>query len=226
MKKKIDGSQNLRLNDIKKNRICIVDYDFGNIASIKNALNYLKFDCDSLKNPKDLNKFSHLILPGVGSFEAGMSKLKQLGWDLEIKNFVTNGGYLFGICLGMQLLFKYGTDEKTSQTIKGLGFFEGKCKKFFENNKINKLPLPHVGFNKVKHKNTKIWNGIKNPSYFYFIHSYRVYFSESSYDCAKTIYGEEFISFIEKSKIFGAQFHPEKSHLTGLNLIQNFCNLQ
>ena len=210
----------------KKTRICIVDYGFGNIASIENALNYLKFDHNTLKTPVDLNSFSHLILPGVGSFEAGMSMLKKLGWELKIKDFVKNGGYLFGICLGMQLLFKYGTNEKTNQIIKGLGFFDGKCKKFFENKKTKKLPLPHVGFNEVEHKDTKIWNGIKNPSYFYFIHSYRVYSSESSCNCAKTTYGEEFVSFIEKSKIFGSQFHPEKSHLTGLSLIHNFCNLR
>ena len=211
---------------IKKTKICIVDYGFGNIPSIENALNYLKFDYSTLKTPDDLNNFSHLILPGVGSFEAGISKLRKLGWESKIKDFVKNGGYLFGICLGMQLLFKYGTNEKTNQIIEGLGFFEGKCKKFFQNNKIKKLPLPHVGFNEVDHKDTKIWNGIKNPSYFYFVHSHRVCSSEGSHNYAKTIYGEKFISFIEKSKIFGSQFHPEKSHLTGLNLIQNFCNLQ
>ena len=211
---------------IKKAKICIVDYGFGNIASIENALNYLKFDYSSLKTPDDLNNFSHLILPGVGSFEAGIGKLIKLGWESKIKDFIKNGGYLFGICLGMQLLFKYGTNEKTNQIIEGLGFFEGKCKKFFQSNKINKLPLPHVGFNEVDHKDTKIWNGIKNPSYFYFVHSYRIYYAKTTYNCAKTTYGEEFISFIEKSKIFGSQFHPEKSHSIGLNLIQNFCNLQ
>ena len=91
---------------IKKNiKVCIVDYGFGNIASIENALNYLKFDYNSLKNPSDLSNFSHLILPGVGSFEAGISKLKKLGWESKIKDFVKKGGYLFGICLGMLLLF-------------------------------------------------------------------------------------------------------------------------
>ena len=97
-------------------------YGFGNIASIENALNYLKFDYSTLKTPDDLNNFSHLILPGVGSFETGIGKLRKLGWELKIKDFVKNEGYLFGICLGMQLLFKYGTNEKTNQIIKGLGF--------------------------------------------------------------------------------------------------------
>ena len=210
----------------KKTKICIVDYGFGNIASIENALNYLKFDYSTLKIPGDLGNFSHLILPGVGSFEAGISKLKKLGWESKIKDFVKKGGYLFGICLGMQLLFKYGTNEKTNQVIEGLDFFDGECKKFFQKNENNKLPLPHVGFNQVNHGDTRIWNGIKNPSYFYFIHSYRVSYAENLINYAKTYYGEEFISFVEKSKVFGSQFHPEKSHLIGLNLLQNFCNLQ
>ena len=211
---------------IKKTKICIVDYGFGNIPSIENALNYLKFDYSSLKTPDDLNNFSHLILPGVGSFEAGIGKLRKLGWESKIKDFVKNGGYLFGICLGMQLLFKYGTNEKTNQTVEGLGFFEGKCEKFFT--KINKdgLPLPHVGFNAVKHKKTKIWNGINNPSYFYFIHSYRVGSINNSDTYSVTDYGGEFVSFVEKSNIFASQFHPEKSHLLGLKLIDNFCNLK
>ena len=210
----------------RKIKICIVDYGFGNIASIENALNYLKFDYSTLKISGDISNFSHLILPGVGSFEAGINKLKKLGWESKIKDFVKKGGYLFGICLGMQLLFKYGTNEKTDQVIEGLGFLDGKCKRFFNKNENNKLALPHVGFNQVNHTSSKIWNGIKNPSYFYFIHSYRVSHVEGLTNYAKTNYGEEFISFVEKSKIFGSQFHPEKSHSIGLNLLKNFCNLQ
>ena len=211
---------------MSKKKICIVDYGFGNITSLENSLNYLKFDYVTLDKPKDLSNFSHLFLPGVGSFEAGMTKLKKLKWDLEIKKFIENGGYLFGICLGMQLLFKYGTNEKTNQTIDGLRFFEGKCEKFFKKNDKNKLPLPHVGFNAVKYKKTKIWNGINNLSYFYFIHSYRVSSDNNLVKCATTNYGENFISFVENSNIFASQFHPEKSHLLGLKLIENFCNLK
>ena len=210
---------------IKKNKIGIVDYGFGNITSLENALNYLKLDYTSLKNPKDLKNFSHLFLPGVGAFEAGINKLKKMKWDNKIHEFVKSGGYLFGICLGMQLLFKHGTNEKTNQEIKGLGFFEGKCEKFFT--KVdNKLPLPHVGFNQVEHLNTKVWKNIKNPSYFYFVHSYRANYKKDQDKCLFTDYGERFTSFVEKSNIFGSQFHPEKSHLVGLELIKNFCELK
>ena len=208
-----------------KKKICIVDYGFGNISSLENALEYLKFEYCTLKTARNFNNFSHLILPGVGAFEAGINKLKKLKWDSKIKEFVNNGGYLFGICLGMQLLFKYGTNEKTNKVIEGLGFFEGKCEKFFNNTNKNKLPLPHVGFNKVNHYNSKIWNKIDNPSYFYFVHSYKISFTDKTIKCSKTNYGEEFISFIEKKNIFASQFHPEKSHLIGLNLIKNFCSL-
>ena len=210
---------------LKKNRIGIVDYGFGNITSLENALDYLKLDYTSLKNPKDLKNFSHLFLPGVGAFEAGINKLKKMKWDNKIHEFVENGGYLFGICLGMQLLFKYGTNEKTNQEIKGLGFFDGKCEKFFTKCD-NKLPLPHVGFNQVEHLNTKVWKNIKNPSYFYFVHSYRANYKKNQNKYLFTDYGERFTSFVEKSNIFGSQFHPEKSHLVGLELIKNFCELK
>ena len=119
---------------IKKKKICIVDYGFGNITSLENSLNYLKFDYTSLEIPKDLSNFSHLFLPGVGAFEAGMAKLKKLRWDLEIKQFVENGGYLFGICLGMQLLSS-SSEEGTEQ---GLGLIKAKVKhlKKLENVKL------------------------------------------------------------------------------------------
>ena len=104
-------------------------------------------------------------------------------------------------------------------TIKGLGLFKGKCKIFSKN---NKLPLPHMGFNFVKHENSMIWKNIPNPSPFYFVHSYRIKNSEDNALISRTYYGEEFISFIEKKNIFGAQFHPEKSHKIGLKLLSNF----
>ena len=186
---------------IKKKNICIIDYGFGNITSLENSLKYLNFDYVSLKDSKNLSNFSHLFLPGVGAFEAGMAKLKKLKWDKEINRFIKKGGYVFGICLGMQLLFKHGTNEKTNKAMKGLGFLDGKCEKFFLKSNKNKFPLPHVGYNSVNHKETKIWNGIKNPSYFYFIHSYRVNSTSNLNICSKTNYGEEFISFVEKKYI-------------------------
>lgn len=222
MLRKTDGNQSLKLN---KN-IKIIDYGFGNLASVKNAIQFNGFKCSFVRHPNELDKSSHLILPGVGSFEAGIEKLNKDGWITKIQNFVKNGGYLFGICLGMQLLFKNGTNEKTNENIQGLGLIDGTCEKFVNLHKIN-LPLPHIGFNNVTYKKTKIWENIPQNSFFYFVHSYRVKNISHNFDykISTTKYGEEFISFIEYKKIFGAQFHPEKSHASGLKLIKNFCEL-
>jgi imidazole glycerol-phosphate synthase subunit HisH len=222
LKRKIDGNQSLKLS---KN-IKIVDYGFGNLASVKNAINFSGFEASLVNNPNDLKKTSHLILPGVGSFEAGVEKLKKDGWIKKIHEFVNKGGYLLGICLGMQLLFKKGTNERSGFNVEGIGLLEGICEKFTDTNTHN-LPLPHIGFNKVTYKNSNIWKGIPQNSFFYFVHSYRVINTKTNdYKISMTNYGDDFVSFIEHNKIYGAQFHPEKSHTCGLKLLKNFCNLK
>ena len=120
----------------------------------------------------------------------------------------------------MQLLFDRSEESKDK---KGIGLLTGEIQKFkFEKDK--NFPLPHVGFSKVFHTNSKIWKDIPNKSYFYFIHSFRLKNASNLTSIATSTYGEEFMSFIEKDNIFGAQFHPEKSHKVGLKLINNFLN--
>ena len=120
----------------------------------------------------------------------------------------------------MQLLFQ---ESDESKGVKGLGLIKGKLQMF---NRSSNLPIPHVGFNEVNFTNSKIWNGIKNKSAFYFIHSYRITENEENIKISTTTYGEKFISFVEKENIFGAQFHPEKSHVIGLRLLKNFIGLK
>ena len=201
---------------MKKKCIAIIDAKFGNLASVINAIKYLGYDHDVLKKPSKIRAYSHFILPGVGSYNKAAKKLRALGWYKAIKDLADASMPFFGICLGMQLMFDEGDENGT---IKGLGLFKGKCKIFSKN---SKLPLPHMGFNFVKHKNSMIWKNIPNPSPFYFVHSYRIKEAEGDSLTSKTHYGEEFISFIEKKNIFGAQFHPEKSHKIGLKLLSNF----
>lgn len=206
----------------KKIKIGIIDCDFGNIASLINAIKYLNFQYKILKSPENLNEISHLVLPGVGSFNEAAKKLRNQGWPKVIKQFVSESKPFMGICLGMQLMFEYGL-ENGNET--GLGLFEGQCEQFSK--KIN-IKIPHVGFNLVNYstQDSKIWDGISNNSAFYFIHSYRVLVksevTKKKTKISETMYGEKFISFIEKGKIFGAQFHPEKSHKVGLKLLNNF----
>ena len=203
-----------------KNKIGIIDYGAGNLASIYNALNFLQLNVKLISNPNDIKDYSHLILPGVGSFGKLAKNLRDRNWPDKIENFIEKGNYIFGICIGMQLLFEKSDEDKDAS---GLGLIKGNFKKF---NKKYNLPIPHMGFNEVSFQNSSIWKGIKNNSPFYFVHSYRVSDIEDESLKSKTVYGEEFISFIEKGNIFGSQFHPEKSHKTGLKLLKNFIELK
>jgi imidazole glycerol phosphate synthase glutamine amidotransferase subunit len=204
---------------ISKKKVGIIDYGAGNHGSIFNAIQYLGAQTKIVSSPSNLNQYSHLILPGVGSFGKLAVNLKKKDWPNKIKNFVQQGKSLFGICVGMQLLFEQSEESKNAF---GLSLIKGKFNIF---NKLNNLPSPHVGFNEVNHKNSSIWKGVKNKSPFYFIHSFRVKKTQEDVTVAKTIYGEEFISFIEKDNIYGSQFHPEKSHFVGLKLLKNFLEI-
>tara|TARA_B100000780_G_scaffold49689_1_gene30855 strand:- start:7443 stop:8066 length:624 start_codon:yes stop_codon:yes gene_type:complete len=205
---------------ISKKKIGIIDYGAGNLASICNAINYLEFEVKVISNTNEIKDFSHLILPGVGSFGKLANNLNENDWPEKLKDFREKGKYIFGICVGMQLLFEKSEETKNA---KGLGFIKGSFEMF---NSKNNLPIPHMGFNEVSHNKTAIWNGIKNHSPFYFVHSYRVASIQDKSLTSKTTYGEEFISFIENDNVFGSQFHPEKSHNSGLKLLKNFIELK
>ena len=199
-----------------KSRVAIINGGFGNISSIENSLSYLNVNNTILSLPINLKKFSHFILPGVGSFKKASKKLEKTGWFDALKN-ISKDRPILGICLGMQLMFKESSEEGKS---KGLSFFDGKCEKF----KLQNLPVPHIGFNNVTKNKSKIWKNIPENSPFYFVHSYRVSKENKKYNLSHTKYGEKFISLIEKDNLIGTQFHPEKSHSSGLILIKNFLN--
>ena len=205
----------MKLNKFLEKKVCVVDYEIVNIASIENAIKYLGFQYEILKKPKNIDSFSHMILPGVGSFREATKKLHKNGWAVAIKDFAKSNKPILGICLGMQLMFEFGFEDGESE---GLGLFKGKCEIFAKGN----FPLPHIGFNLVNHQNTKIWKNIVNPSPFYFVHSYRINSFDQDAIISKTFYGEDFVSFIEKENFYGAQFHPEKSGSVGLKLYENF----
>lgn len=201
-----------------KKEVGIVDIGYGNIGSVFNAVDYLGFKAKLEKNSQNIKKYSHIILPGVGSFAKNSELLQKKGWFEPLKDLKNNGSYIFGICIGMQMMFEGGSEGGRNI---GLSFFSGVCEKFKTN-----IIVPHIGFNTVQHNKTKIWNNIPNNSSFYFVHSYRVKNTNDNYDCCETDYGEKFISFIENENVFGSQFHPEKSHNSGLKLLQNFLNLK
>ena len=205
-----------------KKKVGIIDYGASNSGSIYNAINYLEYEAKFIQNPEEAKNYSHLILPGVGHFGELSNNLIKNDWNTKLNDFVNRGQMLFGICVGMQLLFENSEEAKNA---KGLGILKGSLLHFKSTEKKFKLPIPHIGFNNVSHTNTPVWKDIKNNSPFYFVHSYRIMNTSDEVKICKTVYQDEFISFVEKDNIFGSQFHPEKSHLKGLKLIKNFLEL-
>lgn len=202
-------------NKADKN-IVIIDYGMGNLKNVQNAFSYLGYASNITGNYSDIERASHLILPGVGGFKDAMVTLKQKGLIEPIKLAISAGKNFLGICLGMQLLFE--TSEEFGHS-EGLGILKGKVIKFNE----GIVPLiPHIGWNDINFLNqVKEFNGIKNNTFFYFLHSYYCV-PEEDITVASCYYYEKFAACVKKDNIFACQFHPEKSHIGGLALLKNF----
>ncbi len=199
----------------------IVDYNMGNLASVLNACKLLKIDAKIEKDPKKLNEYDRIILPGVGAFGDAMIHLKQSGMQDAILDFVKSKKPILGICLGMQLLFESSTEFGEH---KGLGLIDGHIIKFDKSKMKEDTNIPHVGWNTIQTINDHtLFEGLENP-YLYFVHSYHVLTSEKNV-IGKTKYGYEFVSAVHKDNIYGFQPHPEKSHDNGLKILKNFVAL-
>lgn len=193
----------------------------GNLQSVKNSLDYLGLPNIIVSKTKDVNKCDRIILPGVGAFGTAMDKLTKLGFAKKIKEFAKLKKPVLGICLGMQLLFE---ESEEYGVHKGLGLLKGRVLPFSK--KVNKLPIPHVGWNTI-HKNSAslILKGLEDQSSFYFVHSFYCSPRDLKVILAKTNYDIDFASVVGKDNIMGCQFHPEKSQISGLKLLKNFQNL-
>lgn len=198
--------------------VCIIDYGIGNLTSVKNAFALLGIDAIVSGDAEIIRKASHLILPGVGAFGEGMKNLRERNLVSVLNNEVMQKKKrILGICLGMQMFaskgFEYGEHD-------GLGFVTGEVVKL---NVSEELRLPHIGWNNVsiskKHQLTKTFD---HEPIFYFVHSYHLVPEDPSIIAGTASYGKEFVAIIEKGNIFGAQFHPEKSHSDGLQILKNF----
>lgn len=200
--------------------IAIIDYDLGNTLSVKNAVEKLGFKCEITNDKITINKSKCIILPGVGSFEKGISNLKKYNLT-EILNeeIMVKKKKILGICLGFQLMCKNSEEFGLHE---GLNWLDLKVTKI----KNIKLRLPHVGWNKIKinHSNSNFFNNIENQNMFYFNHSYAVRNSNTYKfsDLMTCDYGENFIAALKHENIFCIQPHPEKSQEHGLQIIKNF----
>jgi imidazole glycerol-phosphate synthase subunit HisH len=201
----------------------IIDYNICNVGSIYNMLKKLSVESIILSSPKDLDKLTHIILPGVGAFDKGMQNLEGYGFADELKHLLSHSKVpLLGICLGMHFLMDASEEGKKE----GLGLIRGQVKRFnFSNNTQNKMKIPHMGWNLVKFNYRNTMNLDDENNKFYFVHSYHAVCNNESNVFATSEHGYSFTSGIIKNNIIGVQFHPEKSHRYGLNFLSKFVKL-
>jgi glutamine amidotransferase len=199
--------------------VAIVDYNMGNLQSVKNAFDKIGSKAIVQSDPDKLKDYDKLILPGVGAFGDAMDALEQNGMNEAIKEYAKSGKYILGICLGMQLLFQK-SEEFGDRS--GLALVEGEVV-YFDKKSTKELKIPHMGWNRVKTTNNPLLSGLDNP-YLYFVHSLHVKSLQKNI-IGTTVYGNEFASIINADNIYGIQPHPEKSHENGLNILKNFIDL-
>lgn len=201
--------------------IAIVDYGMGNVASIYNMLDHLNIEAVITQHPDDIIHASHVILPGVGSFDHAMQRLTSLGLDLVLKEVVHKGTPLLGICLGMQLL---GLSSEEG-SLPGLGLIPFVNKRFNEN-QMDGLRIPHMGWNTVQVSvEDELTMKLLPASRFYFVHSFYAAEVQPNHQLLTTEYGISFTSAVKCNKVYGVQFHPEKSHDYGMALLQAFSEI-
>ncbi|MDX9813456.1 MAG: imidazole glycerol phosphate synthase subunit HisH [Sulfurimonas sp.] len=202
--------------------VAIVDYGVGNLASIKNAFSILGQKVVLESDATKLKNYDKLLLPGVGAFGDAMAHLQDKDMIEPLKEFAKSGNYMLGICLGMQLLFE-SSEEFGSHD--GLGLISGKVVHFDTTRFEQKLKVPHIGWNRIFTKKHRLFDGLDDKHYLYFVHSYHVLCKDERDVIAKSIYGYEFSSAVAHNNILGIQPHPEKSHQNGLKILENFINL-
>ena len=198
--------------------IAIVDYGAGNIFSVKNALDYLEFDSILTADPREIENADAVILPGVGAFPAAMNKLYESGLTEVVRTEARKKPFL-GICLGMQMLFEKSYEFEECD---GLGLIPGSVEKMEKPGLI----IPHMGWNKLEYgTECPILHGIGEDAYVYFVHSYAAV-TDEKYLAAWVEYGGRVPAMVyDGSTVYGAQFHPEKSGSTGLQILRNFGGL-
>jgi glutamine amidotransferase len=203
--------------------IAIVNYGVGNLGSIQNMLKKVGYTDSIIAHTKeDLEKAHKIILPGVGAFDAGMQKINQSGLlDTLQKVALIEKKPLLGICLGMQLLTR-GSDEGQ---LPGLGWIDAYTHRFPANNEMEGLKVPHMGWNEIKvTKNHPLIADLSLPARFYFVHSYYVQCAQREDELMSCHYGIDFTCALQHENIMGVQFHAEKSHKFGMQLLKNFAS--
>lgn len=199
--------------------IAVIDYGMGNLRSVQKAFEFLGYDAEVVEAPESLSAATHLVLPGDAAFGDAMHNLQTAGWDEAIVQGLAANKPFLGICVGLQLMFE---ESEEMGRHRGLGILPGACVRFPPTERV-----PHIGWNQIAIKReVALLEGIPEGSFFYFVHSYYVVTANEADCVATTDYGVAYPSIAGNGRVFGVQFHPEKSQVHGLRLLDNFARLR
>ena len=200
--------------------VAIIDYDAGNIRSVEKAVALLEYEAVVTRERETILSADHIILPGVGAFGDAMDKLKKYGLVNVIHEAVEREIPFLGICLGLQLLFE---SSEEAPGVEGLGLLPGQILRLPEK---KDLKIPHIGWNSLQFPHQgRLFQGIAEGAYVYFVHSYYLEAKEPEIVKAATEYGTLIHASVERDNLFACQFHPEKSSEVGLKILQNFLEI-
>lgn len=201
--------------------IAIIDYDAGNIKSVEKALLLLGQEVVITGGREEILKADKVILPGVGAFGDAMANLRKTGLDQVIREVTGRGTPFLGICLGLQLLFERSGE---APGVEGLGILKGEILRIPDS---EGLKIPHMGWNSLHLENNgRLFRGISEGAYVYFVHSYYLKAADESIVKASTEYSTHIHASVEKDNVFACQFHPEKSSDVGIQILRNFVELR
>ena len=200
--------------------IGIVDYGVGNLGSILNMHRKLRLAAQTVSDPAALAAADRLILPGIGAFDACVTRLRGSGLEPALREAVDRGVPLLGICVGMQML----TDGSEEGSLPGLNLVPARTVRFQPG--TTDLKVPHMGWNDVRwNASDPLVEGLEQGARFYFVHSYYVACDDPAHQLGTAHYGHDFAAAIRRGHVYGVQFHPEKSHRFGLRLLGNFAHV-
>lgn len=198
----------------------IIDYGAGNLSSVCNSFRAIGVEGRLVRTADDLQEITHLVLPGVGAFGDCSRALQEQGLVAPIRQWIEQDKPFLGICIGYQILFE--SSDETPGAV-GLSVFEGHVQRFPD----SELKIPHMGWNTVRPLNSDdpVWCGMGDAPHFYYVHSYFPVPKDNSLIAATSTYGVTYAAAIRKGRLLATQFHPEKSQVLGLRLLQNFLTL-
>ena len=204
--------------------LAVIDYGMGNLHSVASALRHVapELEVTITSDPAQVSAADRVVFPGVGAIRDCMAEIRRLGFDRLLREQLASGKPVLGVCVGMQALMEY-SDE--NQGVECLGILPGRVRFFgsdLRDESGARLKVPHMGWNRVQQNDHPLWAGIAQDSRFYFVHSYYVDAARPEQRAGTCRYGQGFAAALARDNLFAVQFHPEKSHTAGLQLLRNF----